>query len=122
MLASLHLLTIIKREFLDQLIVFGVSSIPVVLHARLNDQMQINSDKTNKKKFFEVEHIHENPIESLDYARINKSVVCYNAYNRTCCPAANHPVEQCQNPRKSVIIFVANSRYALLAPANVLLI
>ena len=59
--------------------------------------MQINSDKTNKKKFFEVEHIHENPIESLDYARINKSVVCYN---RTCCPAANHPVEQCQNPRK----------------------
>ena len=60
-----------------------VSFTHVVLHNGLNYQlrhMQINKTVNNEKNrrsevFLEVEHKHDNPVASLDYACVNKSMI-----------------------------------------------
>ena len=52
----------------------------VTLHARLNDlsrhiQINVTISNENNEAFFEVEHIHDDPVASLDHVPVYKFVV-----------------------------------------------
>lgn len=55
-----------------------VFSMPVILQAGFNDQLQIETMR-NKVMPSEVKHRHHNPVLSVDYAQVTRSIT----YNTT---------------------------------------